>query len=558
MKWKNVVRLVSVYTKSYRMLKKNRLRKYRESGWQSYALFAFICLAGVAIGLGAGFLISATGDMASADQLKDSVVSLFFTLPIMCILYSLVLTQLYQFQRAGAKASTQPVYWFPVTWGEHTMASVIAGMIGTPMYITGFLICLIIAMSALIGLLPIALLTAVALFACMFMTGVTTEVLKTLQLSMTGAVMKAAGRAAVWVRFFGTLVFITVIYVAYFLFTQSSFPSLIASIASGQLAAWFIPYVWPGIMLYAIYHGQWLVAALLLPAIVIFIAALFFIAVWMNSRFGMWEAPAISVSRGTYAPKAGLLGRLGLSASESAIVKKDFRAYTRRTELMYVFITPIVFIVMTFMPMLTGSGALRNGISSFSPFFYLYLAIAPSAILAFSLGTASTGSEGPGLWVLSSSPLSPRSFIRGKYFFTGMLSILTGLLCAAAGYLLFAPSFRMAATGVFVSLLMAGAIAMVSVFSGVSGADFRDAPRPRMVRPEWSFINMALCAVVGLLVLLPVIVYGISTTFMGVQVPGMYLYGSWALSGVIAMTIIYIVYKLTIKNAEKSIFTSKE
>ena len=79
-----------------------------------------------------------------------------------------------------------------------------------------------------------------------------------------------------------------------------------------------------------------------------------------------------------------------------------------------------------------------------------------------------------------------------------------------------------------------------------------------MVRPEWSFINMALCAVVGLLVMLPVIVYGVSTTFMSVQVPGMYLYVSWALSGVIAMTIIYLVYKLTIKNAEKSIFTSKE
>ena len=431
-------------------------------------------------------------------------------------------------------------------------------MIGTPMYITGFLICLIVAMSALIGLLPIALLTALALFVCMFMTSATTEILKTLQLGMSGAIMKAAGRAAVWVRFFSTLIFITAVYVAYFLFTQSSFPTLIASIASGQLTAWFIPYVWPGIILYSIYHGQWMVVAALLPATAVFIGIIFFAAVVLNARYGMWEPPAIRVSKGTYAPKTGLLGKLGLSAAESAIVKKDFRAYTRRTELMYVFITPIVFIVMTFMPMLTGSGTSRSGISSVSSFFYLYLAIAPSAILAFSLGTASTGSEGPGLWVLSSSPLSPGSFIKGKLFFTGMLCILTGLLCAVAGYFLFNPSFRMAATGVWETLFMAGAVAMVSLFSGVSGADFREAPRPRMVSPEWSIINIALCGVVGILVLLPVIIYGISTTFLGIQAPGFYLYGSWVLSGVISMVIMYTIYKITVKNAEKSIFMSKE
>lgn len=557
MRWMNVIRLVSVYTKADRLLKKNRLRKYRESGWQSYALLAFICLMGAAIGLGAGFLISGRGETVAKNQLMDSVVSLFFTLPIMCVLYSLILTQFYQFQRAGAKASTQPVYWFPVTWGEHTMASVIAGMLGTPLYITGFLSCLTVAMAVPTGLLPIALLTALALFVCTFMTSATTEILKSLQLGVSGLVTKAAGRAAVWIRFFGTLLFITTVYVAYFLLTQSSFPALIASIAGGQLAAWFIPYVWPGIILYAIYHGQWLVAAALLPATAVFIVALFFVAAGLNSRYGTWEPPAISVSRGTYAPKAGLLGRFGLSAAESAIVKKDFRAYTRRTELMYVFITPIVFIVMTFMPMLTGSGT-KSDISGFSSFFYLYLAIAPSAILAFSLGTASTGSEGTSLWVLSSSPLSPGNFIRGKYFFTGMLSILTGLVCAAAGYFLFAPSFRMAATGVWEALLMVGAIAMVSLFSGVAGADFREAPRPRMVRPEWSIINMVICAVVGLLVLLPVIAYGVTTTFLGVQVPGAYLYGSWALSGVIAMTVIYILYRLTVKNAEWSIFSSKE
>ncbi len=570
MKWKNVSRLVSVYIKADRLLKKNRLMKYREKRWGSYLMLAAICLAGAAIGLVAGFTLSSMGDTATTKQLYDSVVSFFFTLPVMCILYSLILTQLYQFQRAGVKASTQPVYWFPVSWGEHTMASVITGMIGTPLYITGFLICLIVAMSSLIGLLPIALLTAVALFACMFMTSATTEILKTLQQGMSGAVMKAAGRAAVWVRFFATLLFITVIYVAYFLLTQSNFPALIASISSGQLTAWFIPYVWPGIILYSIYHGQWLVVAALLPATAVFIMALFFVAAGLNSRYGMWEPAAISVSRGTDAPKSGLPGRLGLSAAvsaivkkgfglsaaEIAIVKKDFRSYTRRTELMYVFITPIVFIVMTFMPMLTGSGA--SGIGGLGSFLYLYLALAPGAILAATLGTGAAGSEGAGLWVLSSSPLTPKNFIRGKFVFTGMLSMLIALLCAIAGFFLFSPSARMAATGIWEAFILIGAVAMVSLFSGVKGADFRESARMRMVRAEWSLLNTVICMVAAFFILSPVIAYGVATTFAGVQLTGLYLYVSWAISGAIAIAIAYVVYGIAVKSAGTSIFTSKE
>jgi hypothetical protein len=557
MKLENVIRLVSVYTKADRLLKKNRLRKYRESSWQSYVLLAVICLLGVAIGLGVGFYVSGLADPVARGQLREGVVSFFFTLPTMCVLYSLILTQFYQFQRAGTKASTQPVYWFPVTWGEHTMASVIAGMLGTPLYITGFLSCLTIALSIPMGLLPIALLTALALFACMFMTSATTEILKSLQLGVSRVVTKAAGRAAVWVRFFATLLFITAVYVLYFFLTQSSLPALIASISAGQLAAWFIPYVWPGILLYAVHNGLWPMAATLLAGMAIFIAALMGIAVWLNARYGLWEAPAISVSKGAYTPKAGLLGRIGLSAAESAMVKKDFRAYTRRTELMYVFITPIVFIVMTFMPMFTGNN-IGSSISGFYSFFYLYLALAPCAILALSLGTASTGSEGASLWVLTSSSLSPRSYVRGKFFFAASLSVLTGLLCVMAGYFLFAPTGRMAVTGVWEAAIMACAVAMVSIYSGIAGADFREAPRPRMVRPEWALINMVVCIVAGILVVSPVIVYGVAVMFIGINAPGSFLYGAWALSGAIALTIAYVSYKMAINGAKRSVFASKE
>ena len=136
----------------------------------------------------------------------------------------------------------------------------------------------------------------------------------------------------------GSLLFFIIFYAGYFYVTSGAgamtFIQTIASDAKHSLVCslrvvrhdsllfHLLAYCWKDLPFYALS--------------LCFIAGLFFLAVALNKRFGLYEPPAITVSRGVgvYAPKTGFLGRIGFSAVEAALVRKDFRAYTRRRELM--------------------------------------------------------------------------------------------------------------------------------------------------------------------------------------------------------------------------------
>ncbi len=197
-----------------------------------------------------------------------------------------------------------------------------------------------------------------------------------------------------------------------------------------------------------------------------------------------------------------MLNRLGLSPPESAVIKKDFRAFTRRSELRYVFIMPIVLIVATFMPMVMGNGrSLLDDGGFMRTFYFLYIAVLPAAALALTLGFSLIGSEGERMWFLAASPLSLKSFIRAKFIFTAILCIAIAFLCSVIGYVALSPSGRVAATGFVEAVLLVFAVGTVALSCGTLGADFQELPRPRMIRMEWRLFGTLLGAVTGLLVL---------------------------------------------------------
>ncbi|MEM3697718.1 MAG: hypothetical protein QXQ94_09510, partial [Candidatus Bathyarchaeia archaeon] len=315
MNWKNVLRLVSVDVKASRMIRGTRFRRFRENKTVTYALYIGACLLGLLVGWFIGNFFAGITDLAFKQLVLEGATSLFITLPTIALLYGLVFTQMSQFQRIGAKVSIQPLYWFPITWQEHTLASILANIIGAPLIITVFICSSIITLSSFLGLVPLAVFTVLALLASLFLASITTEVFKVLQARISGAVTKVAGRVAVWVRLIGTILFFIVFYVIYFSLYYSVSPlALIESVACGQRILWFIPYLWPGMTLSAFATGLWLETALFLSASVAFIYFLFLAAVNLNVKFGLYEAPSIKISRGIYAPKTGVLGRLGFSS----------------------------------------------------------------------------------------------------------------------------------------------------------------------------------------------------------------------------------------------------
>lgn len=385
------------------------------------------------------------------------------------------------------------------------------------------------------------------------LTGATSEILKGVQIKIIGSLSKRAGRATVWIRFLATLVLFTLVYVFYFAINRADIMGLVQSLADGIMLARFVPYLWPGIVLYEVYRGAWPEAALFTVALFAFAWVLYRLAVRSNERFALQDSQVIRISGKSYVPKRGLLERLGVSAAVAAVMRKDLKAYTRRQELMYVFIMPIVFVVSTMMPVMAGGRGATSGPDTFS---FFYLSLEPAVVLAIFLASSIVGSEGERRWFLIMSPLSPRSFVRAKYLFCTLISAVVALASVAIASLIFPATPYMIATGIVESLLLTFSIGMVALSFGIGGADFREALWQRTIRPLWMFACMAVSVILSLVIVLPVLAYG-AAGMIGDLAPGLlpspmphaYLFAAWAISGLLALAVGYVFYVLAVRSA---------
>ncbi len=548
MNWKNVAYLVSVERKSGRLLRGQRLTRYVESRFSAYLFYIISLAVGLLIGLlaGYGYLVGVLPDQALAATLQPMVNSVFLSLPTIVLVSSLVFTMMNQIQRSGIKSTSQVPYWLPITWQEHTLASILANLLGFPLIIIAGITAGVIGFSVIAGFIVPAILASLAMFAAAVMASATTEILRVLQVRFIGAVYKTTGRAAIWVRFVGSLLFFLLFYIAYFSVVYGSGAiSFVQAISSSQNSAWFVPFVWLGIMLYYLTNGSLLIGVLFMVLSLLFIAGLFYIGVWLNARFGLYEPPAITVTRGAYAPKVGLLGRLGFSTSEAALIRKDLKAFTRRRELMTIFIGPIVIVIVPLFQTVGQSSSMPPELR------YLWLGltfILPASVMTMGLGSLMIGEEGQAMWRIYASPLSARSLVKSKYFFIVLFALIVLAITGPAGTLLYRLSFRETIIALLETIFLIFALSAVSLSSGIKGADFTEVPRPRMIRVEWSFLNLLLCGITGLVVLAPVLFYAFSGILAGF-IPGfptIDLSVSLALSGVIAVAFTLVFYRVAV------------
>jgi len=558
MNWKNVLILMQVDRKSGRLIRGRKLTKYRENKFFAYWAYWIALALGLAVGVLVGLAynsISAGGPNLQA-QFQLGTLSLFLSLPTLVLIYSLVFTMMQQIQRSGVKFSSQAPYWLPITWQEHTLASILANLLGFPLASILFIGSAIIVFSIFIGQVLAAVLTLLAVCGAAFMASATTEVFRILQVRFIGAVYKSTGRAAVWVRFVGSLLFFIVFYVAYFYVTSGAGAiTFIQTVASAQNAAWFIPFVWLGMTLYSLMNGLLLQGLAFLFLSILFIVSLFFLATLLNRRFGLYEPPAITVSRGVYAPRTGFLGKLGFSTVEAALIRKDFRAFTRRRELMTIFIVPIVVIMVPVMQSLSWVN------EPVPPQLILFMTattfLFPASILVMSLGNFMIGEEGQAVWRIYSSPLSPKNLVKSKYFFIILFSLLILAITEIFGILIYHPSLRATIVASFETVFLVFALGSISLSNGIKGADFSEAPRPRMIRVKWAIISLIGCFLAAIAVLAPFVPYMLSIIVPNLFVAFIDPYLAVVVSGIIAAVITVIFYRVALKNA-KELLTKAE
>jgi hypothetical protein len=557
MNWKTVLLLVNANRKSYRTIRGAKLRRYQENKLFTYGLYVLACAVGVLAGYLIGSFYSASNE-ALKTAILDGAAYFLVSIPTIALLYGVFFTQINQAQRIGAKVSVQPVYWFPISWKEHTLASIISSLLGAPLAITILISSAVLTVSAFMGLIPLAVLTVLALSASLLLASATTEVFKTLQLRLSGAVTKAAGKSAIWMRLVISVGSMLVFYIIYFsIYNQVSPAFLLEAVTGAQKALWFIPYVWPGMALSAFASSLWIQAVLFSLATLGFIAAVFFAATYVNTRFGLYELPAIRLSSGVYTPKTSMFGKLGFSPTETALMKKDFKTITRRHELSFIFIFPISMLAMVFITALRSAQA--SGPLPMNGFDVLFAltALIPSVWIAFFLGSMLTGLEGSSIWYVFSSPVSAKAIARSKFFFVALLSLCITIVCSVIGGVVFRPSPLVLAVTLLEAVFLICVLSAVSVAIGIRAADFRgDFPYSRVIKPKWSLLNFLLCAAVGLAVVAPVIPFALSIFpvpfFPAMPLfPEYYVYAGLFVSGVIAAGVTYVFRGVAVSNAEQ-------
>jgi hypothetical protein len=564
MNWKNVLYLLRVERKSGRLVRGVKATKYKENQLTAYWPYWVAAIIGILGGLLANFIVGEiyadTEAAAILPPLNTAAVGFFVTLPTMVLLFSILLTMLQQIQLSGVKATTQVMYWLPITWKEQTLASILANLLGFPVAIAVGVTAGLLAFAALNGMFLFgwAIVTSLIMFAAAFVGSATTEIVRVLQTRFVGAVYKSSGKAAVWIRFAGSLIFFVIFYVLYFGITQGP-NQFFQGLSSIQSSIWFVPFVWPALTLYYFIGNSIAYGALFLALSAAFIVALYLLAINLNERFGLYEPPAIKVqTSGAYAPKTGLLGRIGFSTIEAALIRKDIRAFTRRRELMGIFIMPIVFIIL---PISQSFGSGTQGVPQVSMMFTAMLFLFPASLMSMSLGNMLIGEEGTSVWRIYTSPITPKNYVKAKLTFLTAMAVLVTIITGIVAVLFYQPSIKIITAGFVEAICLIAAIGPIALSIGFKGADFTVSRRARMIRQEWALISLVVCALAGLAVLAPLIPYAISTF-----IPGFTLLSAnsltdlilpLAISGVIAAVISAIFYRIDIDSA-KELFRKAE
>jgi len=550
MNWRIVAHLIRVDMKSGRLIRGGRMAKAFERRLLTYVIYGGVLILGVAVGYLAGFFYNSISNIdPQTKTLFDlALMSLSLSLPTLVLIYSLVFTMMQQIQRSGARFTIQAPYWLPITWNEHTLASLLANLLGFPLISIAFIGPALITVSFFTGQIAFAVLTLFAILASAFMASAITEILRTVQVRFIGAVYKSSGRAAIWVRFAGSLLFFIAFYIAYFTLTSGTGALVfVQTIATTQSTVWFVPFFWLGMFLYSFMGGMLWQTLAFLGLSLLFALSLFFAAASLNKRFGLYEPPSITVTRGVYAPRAGLLGRLGFSTTEAALIKKDAKAFTRRRELMFIFVLPVVLILF---PLLQTMGAMGQMPPSTAPptFVLPMIFLMPSAILAIYLGSVMIGEEGEAMWRIYSAPISAKNVVKSKYFFIILLSTVVITATGIVGVAVFHPSPRATIVAFAESFLLMFALSAISLTIGIKGSDFRELPRPRMIRSEWGLINLIVCFAAALAILFPFIPYAFTVIAC---MPTIDPYQATAISAVMSIAITLTAYRIALRNARE-------
>ncbi len=430
-------------------------------------------------------------------------VQLLSTLPLITLGFMVLYGILFIIGESSQYASSEMVNYMPVTTTEYVLGSSLS-TIFMYLFILTAAFALSLALAIPFGLYPVW--GAAALLSVFFMVvgGFIAEIIRALVNRVSSTFSKRGGRSALVTR--GILV-IVVLVISQLFFNPNLLFRALQWFAPQIQALWFVPLIWPSLVVAFLAVGNIWGAALYALLTVCFGLALMGLGVFLRSRY--WAPLPVSVKlgsgkAGTYGGR-GLLGRLGMSQQEAALVRKDLHSLFRRKEMIRFLAIPIVIMVPILLTFSVEPASAEERLSTMSALAGTCLM--GSGMFGLFISIVSMGQEGPALWNLYSSPLAAKSLFRAKFLAPFLVSLLPAFALPLVVSLIFGFTSMWSIALLSSSLILCTLAVFIGSYLAPKYMDLEEKPRNAYIRGTGMMIGFALLAMCGLTVMLPFIFY---------------------------------------------------
>ncbi len=394
-------------------------------------------------------------------------------------------------------ASTDLVYWLPISPGEYVGASA-ASMSYTYSFLLFAFLGLTLGPAIAYGIIPVWFTSAMLSFLSLLLGTCVVESLRSLTNRISSSFYKRSGRSGIFAR-----LLLTVAVLVFFnlLFNGRIVVLILESVIQAVNTAWFVPLVWPSVAVIAASQFDTGLSILFGLLSFAFLITMYGLAVKLRTKYWVPVPVSIKLTARAYQPSGSSRYFPGIGQAERALLRKDLRSLTRRREMArflaipFVLIASIVFSLVPF----GGRPIAGPGFISTIPLY-----IIPVAIFCNIVAMTSIGQEGSAIWNLYSAPITPKVLLKTKLIITLLLGVVFQVAMLAVLFLM----LKLAIAELLL-LLVLGAVMVLEesalgLYFGARFPDFRETVRSRYVTVWGSLIGTSLGLLLAVFTALPV------------------------------------------------------
>lgn len=432
-------------------------------------------------------------ELAPVEAIGMQILAL---VPLIVFIFMVTYGIFFVIGEVSQQMTSEAVNYMPVTAGEYVIASTFSTAFMHLWILTGAL-GVSLGLSIRFGLLAGWAVSAVLSLLFMVMGGAVAEIIRAIVNRVSSSFSKRGGRAAIFSR---AVLIILVLVLSQAIFNPNILFIVISSFAPQALALWFVPLMWPSIIVASVAAGDVFGAAIFSALTLAFGAALIYAGVFFRSRYWVPIPATIRIGGGrgkrTGYQGRGLLGALGFSPQEGAIIRKDLKALLRRKEMVRFWAMPIVMLV----PLFATTWATGGDAKELYGLAAMMSLIGPGFFGMF-IASSAIGQEGRGIWRIFSSPVSAASILKAKIALPLMLTLAVAVLFPL-GISAFLNFSQRAIFAIFLVALLGSVVCvLVGAYFGIKYPDLSENMRGNFVTGTGIVLSFttsgALCALLA-------------------------------------------------------------